>query len=150
MPPCSDVQQDVVADVVVTLGAWVRGHPEFVLGTNEAGMRLGGATRAADAAIWSRRQLGGYTGQLRKVPPLLAVEVAGEDDTEAALREKARWYLSVGSDTVWIALPAERAVRVITSSSDERFVSGDRLPEPHGLPGLTPEVDELFVQLARG
>src|SRR5215210_5945637 len=50
MPPCGDLQQDTVTDVVITLGAWIRSHPEFVLGTNEAGMRLQGATRAADAA----------------------------------------------------------------------------------------------------
>ena len=55
MPPCGGLQQETVADVVLALGAWIRsGHPEFVLGTNEAGMRLLGATRAADAAIWRR------------------------------------------------------------------------------------------------
>ena len=45
MPPGGDFQQDTVTDVVITLGAWVRRHPDFVLGTNEAGMRLGEATR---------------------------------------------------------------------------------------------------------
>ena len=34
MPPCGDEQQDTVADVVGTLIAWVRAHPEFVVGTN--------------------------------------------------------------------------------------------------------------------
>jgi hypothetical protein len=57
-PPCSDEQQDTVADVVIALGAWVRRHPEFVLGTNEAGMRIEGATRAADAAVWRRADVG--------------------------------------------------------------------------------------------
>src|SRR5262245_25962329 len=74
MPPCGDVQQDTVTDVVITLGAWVRAHPEFALGTNEAGMRLRGETRAADAAIWRRSDLGALTGGLRRVPPLLAIE----------------------------------------------------------------------------
>ena len=75
MPPCGDLQQDTTTDVVITLGAWVRNHPEFVLGTNEAGMRLGGATRAADAAIWRRSDLGPYEGGLRRTPPVFAVEV---------------------------------------------------------------------------
>ena len=50
-PPSGDVQQDVVTDVVITLGAWTRTRAGFVLGTNEAGMRLAGSTRAADAAL---------------------------------------------------------------------------------------------------
>jgi Uma2 family endonuclease len=75
-PPCGDTQQDTVTDVVVTLGTWVRAHPEFVLGTNEAGMHLGGATRAADAAIWRVADLGAYHGGIRRVPPVLTVEVA--------------------------------------------------------------------------
>ena len=96
MPPCGDFQQDTVTDVVITLGAWVRRHREFVLGTNEAGMRLGDATRAADAAIWRRSDLGAYDGGLRRVPPVLAVEVAGADggDSEEALREKAKWGIA--------------------------------------------------------
>ena len=86
MPPCGDEPQDTVADVVITLGGWVRKHPEFVLGNHEAGMRLGGATRGADAAIWRRSDVGARTGGLRRHPPVLAVEVAGVDDRETYLR----------------------------------------------------------------
>ena len=57
MPPAGDLQQDTVSDVVITLGAWVRANPQFVLATNEAGMILNGSTRAADAAIWRRRDV---------------------------------------------------------------------------------------------
>src|SRR5262245_7878991 len=88
LPPCGDRQQDTVTDVVITLGGRVRTQQAFVLGTNEAGMRLAGATRAADAAIWRRADLGAYTGGLRRTPPVLAVEVAGRDESEALLREK--------------------------------------------------------------
>ena len=94
LPPCGDEQQEVVTDVVITVGAWVRAHREFVLGTNEAGMRLAGMTRAADAAVWRRELLGPRTGGLRRVPPVLAIEVAAQDELEGALEEKARWYLS--------------------------------------------------------
>jgi Uma2 family endonuclease len=87
-PPCGDVQQDTVTDVVITLGSWVRATPGFVLGTNEAGMRIGGATRAADAAVWCSSDASVRTGGLRRTPPLLAVEVAGLGEDEAALRDK--------------------------------------------------------------
>ena len=36
MPPCGYVQQVTVVDLVALLAAWVRGHREFVAGTNEA------------------------------------------------------------------------------------------------------------------
>jgi Uma2 family endonuclease len=148
MPPCGDVQQDVVTDAVITLGAWIRAHREFVLGTNEAGMRLLGSTRAADAAIWRRSDLGNYRGGLRRVPPVLAIEVAGADEAEDLLREKALWYLNAGIEAVWVVLPEPRAVLVITPSGEARFDLGDQLPPIPSLPGLTPQVGEFFTQLS--
>jgi Uma2 family endonuclease len=151
MPPCGDLQQDTVTDVVITLGGWVRAHPDFVLGTNEAGMRLSGMTRAADAAIWARSALGDYSGGLRRAPPLLAVEVAGEEENEALLLEKARWYVSAGVATVWLVLPASHEVLEVTDKGQRRFAGKDRLPHPAGLDGLEPPVAELFTQIsARG
>ena len=150
MPPCGDFHQDTVTDVVITLGAWIRHHPEFVLGTNEAGMRLGDATRAADAAIWRRSDLGAYEGSLRRVPPILAVEVAGSDegDSETALREKATWYLNVGVSVVWIVFPEQREVLLISADQEAR-VSGDERIQAHpALPELSPKASELFVQVS--
>jgi hypothetical protein len=79
VPPCGELQQAAVIDVVISLGIWIRANPAFVLGTNEAGMRLGGATRAADAAIWRRTDFAFSDGLARR-PPLLAVEVSGADE----------------------------------------------------------------------
>lgn len=149
MPPSGDRQQDTVADVVITLGAWVRSHPDFVLATNEAGMRLQGATRAADAAIWRRSDLGAYRGGLRRVPPLLAVEVAGEDENEEMLRKKAAWYCGVGVRLVWLVFPDSREVLVITGAGETRHGGGENIDSQPELPGLSPAVDELFEQLSR-
>ena len=149
MPPCGDFQQDTVTDVVITLGAWVRRHPEFVLGTNEAGMRLGDATRAADAAIWRRADLGAYDGSLRRVPPVLAVEVAGADegDSEEKLREKAEWYFSVGVSVVWVVFPEQRDVLVLSSEVEVRVYGDESIREHPTLPGLSPKASELFLQI---
>lgn len=148
MPPSGDAQQDVVADVVITVGAWVRSHPGFVLGTNEAGMRLGGATRAADAAVWRRADLGAYRGGLRRHPPLLAVEVAGAEEQLDVLRRKADWYLGVGVAVVWIVLPDSQEVVVITAEDERRVGPGHRLPPAPALPDLSPAVADFFVQLS--
>jgi Uma2 family endonuclease len=149
MPPCGEEQQDVATDVTGILRAWVRAHPDFVVGSNEAGMLLDGEVRGADAAVWRRDDVGVTTG-LRRKPPILAVEIAGEDEDEATLREKAHWYFDHGTQIVWIVLPAERAVVALgIDGRDERHRTGDRLSEHPALPDLTPEVSELFWQLDR-
>lgn len=152
MPPSGDRQQDTATDIVIALGAWVRRHPELVLGANEAGMRLAGATRAAGVAVWRRRDLGPYTGGLRRVPPVLAIEIAGveQGDSEEYLRDKAAWYRGAGVEVVWLLFPESREVVVISQGREERF-SGDMRIAPHdALPGLEPLVSELFRQLSAG
>jgi Uma2 family endonuclease len=151
MPPCGDLQQDTVTDVVIALGSWARAHSDFVLGTNEAGMHLRGATRAADAAVWRRADLGAYTGGLRRVPPILAVEVGGpndgDSDSDASLRAKAQWYLSVGVSVVWLVLPEQRRVIVVTTDGESVHEGAERLPSSQKLPELAPMAVEFFRQI---
>ena len=148
MPPCGDRQQYTVADVVATLVNWVRSHPEFAVGTNEAGMRLGDDSRGADAAIWRRAKGDTYDGGFQRVPPVLAVEVAGRDEGELQLRDKARWYLGVGVPIVWLVLPAQREVVVVTSEGEHRCGAAERLPAHREVPDLAPMADEFFIQIS--
>jgi Uma2 family endonuclease len=147
MPPCADIQQDVAVDVVHLLRSWSESHPEFVVGGNEAGMKLGSDIRAADAAVWSRAAVGPSVGRLRHVAPLLAVEVAGQDEDESVLRKKAQWYLAAGVSLVWLVIPESREVLVLSGVAEQRFGLGQRLPEAEVLPGLSPELERFFVQL---
>jgi len=145
MPPCGEMQQATVADVVVVLGLWQRTHPEFSVGTNEAGMRLGEDSRGADAGVWRQRpQRWGF----RREPPVLAVEVAGQDEDADALREKARWYLTQEVPVVWIVLPGQREVIVVTSAGERHHAIGEQLPVHEALPGLQPQVADLFRQVS--
>ncbi|HKY39461.1 MAG TPA: Uma2 family endonuclease [Polyangiaceae bacterium] len=149
MPPCADVQQDVTVDVVHLLRHWSETHPDYVVGGNEAGMKLGADIRAADAAVWRRASVGPSVGRLRHVPPTLAVEVAGQDEDEAVLREKAGWYLRSGVAVVWLVLPESREVAVLCSGGETRYQRDDRLTEMEELPGLAPKVARFFAQLDR-
>src|SRR5262249_7509932 len=134
--------------IVVTLGTWARAHPEFVVGTNQAGMRLGEDSRGADAAIWRRADVGPPQGGFQRVPPVLAVEVAAREEREPQLRRKAAWYFAAGVSVVWLVLPRTREVVIVTPASDRRLRSGDTIPAHTALPDLAPPVDELFRQIA--
>ena len=79
--------------------------------------------------------------------PVLAVEVAGREDTVDAVEQKARWYLDHGVEVVWIAIPRTRTVRVLTRAGASEHGSGERLPLHRSLPGLSPSVGDLFSQL---
>lgn len=149
MPPCADYQQDVAMDIAFALRSWSEEHHEFIVGGNEAGMKLGGNVRAADVAVWRAADVGERTGRVRSVPPVLAVEVAGEDEEEHVLKDKAQWYLDNGVAVVWLALPESREVLVVTTGGEGRFCRGERLPRSDVLPGLEPEVAALFAQLDR-
>ncbi len=149
MPPCADVQQDVVVDVVHVLRTWSEEHVDLVVGANEAGMKLGDDVRAADAAVWRRADVGPSVGRVRHVPPLLAVEVAGQDEDERTLRAKADWYLGHGTGVVWLVLPETREVVVVTREAEARFGLGQSIAADSRLPGLVPTVDRFFAQLLR-
>ncbi|MBX3190585.1 MAG: Uma2 family endonuclease [Labilithrix sp.] len=150
LPPSADRQQDTTVDVITTLGTWRKTHRDFVVAANEAGMVLGGETRAADAAVWRRDVLGGYEGKYRRVPPILSVEVQGELEDESMLRAKAGWYLAHGVEVVWLLFPAERRVLVIDAAGERALGAGDQIPARASLPDLTPRVEELFEQVERG
>jgi Uma2 family endonuclease len=133
--------------VATELNLWRRAHEQFVVGANEAGMKLGDDVRAADAAVWRRSDLGESTGGLRRVPPILAVEIAGRDDTVALLRDKAAWYLSHGVEFVWLLIPPMRTAIVLTSIGELEYSKQDTIAEHPSLPGLSPRVADLFRQV---
>lgn len=147
LPPCGDEQQDVAASLVGVVEPWSLAHRDYIVGANEAGMILGGEVRGADAAVWLRATAGPRTGGYRRVAPILAVEVAGRDEEEAALLVKARWYLDHGVRVVWIVLPAERAVVVVDGGGSRRLVANETIEARDELPGLTTTVERLFRQL---
>ena len=149
MPPCGRWQAVTVADVVVVLGNWARSHPGFVVGTNEPGLHLGDDTRAPDASIWCRADLGKLTSAFATAAPILAVEVAGRDEREPELRAKSRWYLRKRVPIIWIVLPERREVLVVTGAGESRHRTGDRLPSDSRLPDLSPAVEDLFIQVSR-
>lgn len=148
MPPSGDEQQDTCSDLLRVLGTWRQAHRDFKVGGNEAGMKLGNDRRGADAAVWRAEDVRGYAGRFRRAPPVLAVEVAGRDDTEESLREKASWYLTHGVGLVWLLFPRERRALWLTAAEEREVLPGARMPAHTALPDLEPLLDELFEQVS--
>lgn len=148
MPPCADYQQDVSAEIVRLLGNWAAKRQDFIVAGNEAGMLLEGEARGADAAVWRKDAVGPHRGAFRRVPPVLAVEVAGEDEDDDVLRRKAAWYLTHGALLVWLVYPRTRSVLVVRPKGEER-VAGRALLRAAELPGLRLPASSLFRQLER-
>lgn len=148
LPPCVDEQGQVVFSLVSVLAPWIRRHREFVGATNEQGMLLDGSVRAADGAIWRRDTLAEHvSGTFYRVPPVLAVEVAGQDEGPDELREKAAWYLGRGVTVVWLLFPSTRTVEVLTVHHHHVVTKAKRLPAHPALPGLSPRASDFFAQL---
>ncbi|HUH02601.1 MAG TPA: Uma2 family endonuclease [Kofleriaceae bacterium] len=145
MPPSGGIQQGVSASVVAILVRWAGEREGFWVGGNEAGMLLDGDVRAADAAVWRRTDSipGGYL----RIPPVLVAEIAGQDDGEDTLRDKAAWYLQHGVSTVWLVLPAVREVVVVRADREARYGPAQSLAADPAVPGLEPVVASFFAQL---
>ena len=126
---------------------WQPPFAQWFVGGNEAGMLLGHDVRGAEAGVWRRDDPGRLTGGYMRVPPILAVEVAGREEGERELRTKARWYLEHGVQVMWLVLPKTREVVVMRADGEERYGLGDRLAADVRLPGLEPAVSEFFDQL---
>jgi Uma2 family endonuclease len=147
MPPSADEQALISSDLQYILVAWARHHPEFLVSGNEAGLLIDDEVRGAEGFVRRRDSTGGSRRGFLRVPPILAVEVAGEDQHEPALLVKARWYLKRGVEVVWLVLPATREVVVVLGKRRVRRRSGQYLPAHRSLPGLQPDVDDFFRQL---
>ena len=147
MPPCGGRQTRRVWDAIGAVDPWLRLHPEFVGGTNEAGLLLDGDVRAPDLAVFRARDVDESSAGFVRAAPVLAVEVSGAREGETSLREKARWYLAKGSEVVWLVLAESTEVIVLTSAGEHRCGLDDVMPEHPSLPGLTPPVAEFFRNL---
>ncbi len=147
MPPCGDEQGFTVSDTHFVIRSWMERHREFAVLTSEIGVQWGKDKRGIDVAVWLRADLGPRTGGFVRIPPILAVEVAGQYDPESYLLEKAQWYLARGVAIVWLVLPETRAVIVITGEAVTRYGVGQQLAPHVALPDLQPAVDDLFRQL---
>ncbi|MDX2162446.1 MAG: Uma2 family endonuclease [bacterium] len=76
--------------------------------------------------------------------PDLAIEVKSPDDALKAMREKAKYYLANGCKRVWLVLPDQRLVEVVTLMDETILTADELLDGGDVLPGFSITVAELF------
>jgi Uma2 family endonuclease len=82
--------------------------------------------------------------------PDLVVEVKSPDDSFIQMREKANYYLSNGTQIVWLLFPATREVEVHRNDRAIQVLEADDLLDGGDvLPGFSVKVGELFRSLGR-
>jgi Uma2 family endonuclease len=80
--------------------------------------------------------------------PDLAVEVKSPDDTYAAMRRKADYYLAHGARLVWLFYPEKRLVEVYKKDADSALLDAtDTLDGGDVLPGFRLPLAELWGKL---
>jgi len=77
--------------------------------------------------------------------PALAIEIKSPDDTYKGMREKARYFLSRGSQMVWLVFPEKRIVEVYSPDDEQILTENDILPGGNVLPGFSLAVREIFA-----
>ena len=80
--------------------------------------------------------------------PDLAVEVKSPNDSRAALRRKALYYLDNGVQVVWLVYPDTRQIEVWTNEVSKTLAIEDTLDSGAVLPGFTMSVDAVFADQA--
>jgi Uma2 family endonuclease len=78
--------------------------------------------------------------------PDLAIEIRSPEDSLTFLFDKSADYFANGAKLVWLILPEEQSVIVLSPSAPPHTVkSGETLTAPELLPGLEIPVAELFA-----
>jgi Uma2 family endonuclease len=113
--------------------------------------------QAPDAAFVSAEQVPPSTGAGRndpavrfvQGPPDVAVEVRSPDDTRAAMRTKARRWLSAGCREVWLVDGMRETVDVWRPGSEPIVLKSGASLTSELLPGFSLELGRLFRRRAR-
>ena len=141
--------------LAMRLGAQLFNHvEERQLGTvvGEVGVLLErgpDTVRAPDAAFISHDRLpkGNVPDRYDETIPELVVEIVSPSDRRAAVRDKARMWLSFGVQLVWVVFPVARTVEVHRTDFDEveTLTEADSLDGTPALPGFTYPLSQLFA-----
>ena len=132
------------------LGNWADAASRGRVFINELGViteRDPDTVRGIDVAYYDKKRLGSdeIPESFSDVPPTLAVEVLGRNQSWAKVLRKATEYLGMGVDRVWIVDPKRRRLAVIRADDEPTMLSErDAVKDAELLPGFRCRVADFF------
>jgi len=152
MTPPGQEHGRVVALLTHALVAHVEVRQLGVVVAGDSGVHLEhdpDTVRAPDIAFTASERLPGGRAIHRYVQtvPDLVVEVVSPSDRRAAVRDKARMWLSFGVQLVWVVFPVACTVEVHRADTDaaETLTQADSLDGGDVLPGFAYPLERLFA-----
>lgn len=132
------------------LGNWADDSNSGRVFVNELGIiteRDPDTVRGIDVAYYARTRLGTeeIPESFTDVPPTLAVEVLGRNQSWSKLLRKAAEYLGMGVDRVWIVDGKRRRMAVIRADDEPTMLAErDAVKDAELLPGFRCRVADFF------
>jgi len=144
-----------VSWLIGVLRAWLGGRG-FVVGSELKIVTANGRGRKADAVVLlPESKAPPRSGPLRQPPDILIEVVTATPRDERRDRvEKMSEYAEFGVPCYWLVDPALRAFEIFGLTSQHNYerlvgVTGGRIENVPGCPGLCIDVDALWAELAR-
>ncbi len=141
---------EVVFNVSLVLGRFVKAHPGWRVAVGDPGARLArdpDRLRGPDVGVIreDRKPVGrGAEGWLDGAPNV-AVEVVGDDQSYSELSRKALEYLAAGAQAVWVLDAEPQRVVVFEAPDRVRVLTAEETLEGGAaLPGFACKVAEFF------
>ena len=148
MSPAGHRHANIITNVVLLVGAFVKAHKLGKVDTGELGVYLHHdpeSLRGIDIAFYSNERLarvGKEVGFL-DVPPDLAVEVHLPDERD--MQRKVQQYLTAGVRSVWVIDPRKRTLTQHRPGEEPAVVAErDATVQEPVLPGFECKLREMF------
>lgn len=149
MPPTGGEHGDRAMRLSAPLAVHVYQNDLGIVLAAETGFKIDDFNvRAPDCAFVSndRLKLQGLPRGFFPFAPDLAVEVISPGDTKAEVKEKAEWWLAVGTRLVWVVDPKRQTVTAYHAASGKTTIYklGDTLDGLDVVPGFALPVADIF------
>jgi Uma2 family endonuclease len=148
MPPPKGLPGACCAEVVLSLGRFVKEHKLGRVFSNDTGFILErgpDTVRGPDVSFWSGERLPEILENYTDIPPDLVVEVVSPGDHFTRIQNKVRQYLDCGVRMVWVVDPMDRSVTVYRSREQMKLlIETDTLSGEDIVPGFSCRVADLL------
>lgn len=155
MTPPGGEHGDKTMRFSIPFGYYVYKHKLGKVLAAETGFKIDNYNvRAPDCAFVGNerlRQYGGIPKGYVSFAPDIAVEVVSPGDTKKEVREKAEWWLNVGTSLVWVIDLKRKFVTAYYATEDSvlnytvtEYKAGEQLDGFDIVPGFTLPVEDIF------